>query len=276
MCSADSQPVPFAPWEIASIEERRQAEVITDLGAESRPWAGGVAAFDGVGSWINQAINAGSQGEVSPQDAEEVASWFAVRGAEPKVVLTPYSHPSLRASLAAAGFVLKTLETLLVRDLHEPAPAPPKLPEGMTLQTVDPTDDEAVETYARFASRIHFGEEAADVLTDSFRAAVRHPRSSALILRDAGTVVATCGFEHFENLGALWGGAVAESHRRRGLQRLLIEHRLHALRERGLRWATIASEPTIGTERNALRAGMRPAYARLEMVRPGEGLVPSP
>jgi ribosomal protein S18 acetylase RimI-like enzyme len=99
-----------------------------------------------------------------------------------------------------------------------------------------------------------------------------------MLLRDehSGEIIAACGCELFEQSGALWGGAVASEHRRRGIQQMLIAHRLHLLRERGQRWATVASEPTIGTERNALRAGMRPAYTRLEMVRPGKGLIPSP
>ena len=268
-------PVPFAPWEIAEIEERRQAEVVRTLSKEHRAWAGGIAAFDEPGSWVNQVIHAGSAGEVTLAEVEDIASWFEDRGAEPKIVITPYAHPSLRRSLAGAGFVLKTIETLLVADLTGVA-VEPALPDGLSLHRIDKSDAADVERYAAFASRIHFGEEPSRTLVDTLRRAVLHPRSINHLLFDSETIVGVCGCERFENLGALWGGAVAESHRRRGLQRLIIEIRLHILRDLGLRWATIASEPTIGTERNALRAGMRPAYTRLEMIRPGEGLVPSP
>lgn len=269
------QPVPFAPWEIASIEERRQAEVVRALGREHREWAGGVASFDAPGSWINQTINAGSDGPVSTEDVEDIASWFEERGAEPKIVITPYVHPTLRRSLAEAGFVLRAVETLLVADL-ERCDLHPALPAGYSLHAVDTAAPEDVERYARFASMVHFGDGASETLIDSIRRAVRDPRAINHLLFDGETIAGVCGAERFENLGALWGGAIAPSHRRRGLQRLLIEVRLANLRDLGLRWATIASEPTIGTERNALRAGMRPAYPRLEMVRPGDGLVPSP
>jgi ribosomal protein S18 acetylase RimI-like enzyme len=283
MAQADPQPapatgpppIPFAPWEIAAIEERRQAEVVRTLGKQSREWAGGIASFDAPGSWINRILNAGSAGEVTTGQVEEIASWYEQRGAEAKITITPYAHPSLRKSLGEAGFVLKTMETLLVADLRRFS-AEPRLPEGFSLHTVDKSDLADVDRYAEFAAAIHFGENASQMQVDTLRRAVRHPRSTNHLLRDGHTIVGVCGSERFENLGALWGGAVAPSHRRRGLQRLMIELRLHALRDLGLRWATIASEPTIGTERNALRAGMRPAYTRLEMVRPGEGLVPSP
>jgi GNAT superfamily N-acetyltransferase len=275
MPSADANPVPFAPWEIADIEERRQAEVVRALGKESRIWAGGMASFDAPGSWINQVINAGSDGAVTRADVEDIARWFAERGAEPKIVITPYVHPSLRRSLAEAGFVLKTIETLLTADLPL-CEGQPALPPGYSLHMVDKTDSDDVERYAQFASSVHFGDGASETLIDSLRRAVRDPRSINHILIEDETIVGVCGAERFENLGALWNGAIAPSHRRRGLQRLLIEWRLASLRDLGLRWATIASEPTIGTERNALRAGMRPAYTRLELVRPGEGLVPSP
>jgi GNAT superfamily N-acetyltransferase len=271
----DAQAVPFAPWEIASIEERRQAQVVRTLGKQARSWAGGVASFDAPGSWINQIINAGSAGEVTVEDVVDIASWYEQRGAEATITITPYAHPSLRASLGEAGFVLRAVESLLVADLQGCTPQP-SLPPGCSLHLVDKADPEDVERYAHFASRVHFGEQASETLTDSFRRAVRDPRAINHLLFDRDAIVGACGAECFENLGALWGGAIAPLHRRRGLQRQLIEFRLATLRDLGLRWATIASEPTIGTERNALRAGMRPAYARMKLVRPGKGLVASP
>ncbi|MFG0292857.1 MAG: hypothetical protein ACF8MJ_06850 [Phycisphaerales bacterium JB050] len=273
---AGPQPIPFAPWEIGAIEERRQATVLRDLGKEYREWAGGIASFDAPGSWINQIVNAGSSGEVTTDAVEEIAAWYEERGAEPKVTITPYAHPSLVKSLGESGFVIKTIETLLVTDLSELTGDPATLPDGYTVRTVDTHSERDIEAYVSFAAEHHFGGASNEILLDSLRRALREPRSINQILYHHDTVVGVCGAERFENLGALWGGAIAPSHRRRGLQLLLIELRLHALRELGLRWATIASEPTVGTERNALRAGMRPAYPRLELRRPGKGLVPSP
>jgi len=276
--ASTQDPVPFSPWEIAAVEERRQAVISAELGDEHREWAGGIAAFGGLGSWLNQAVNAAMSGPVERGEVEVISRWFEDRQVEPMITLTTYSHPSLRDELATAGFVVRSIETLLVADLSELDRQPSPPPPGTRLDTIDPADDHAVEAYAAFASSVHFDGQENEILTDSFRRAVRHPRSVSMLLRDenSGEVIAVCGCEHFEHIGALWGGAVAPEHRRRGIQRMLIEQRLHLLRERGLRWATIASQPTIGTERNALRAGMRPAYTRLEMVRPGEGLVPSP
>jgi len=270
--------VPFSPWEIAAVEERRQAVISAELSDEHREWAGGIAAFGGLSSWLNQAVNAAMSGPVERGEVEAIARWFADRQVEPMITLTTYSHPSLRDQLAAAGFVVRSIETLMVTDLSGLDRPPTSPPPGTRLEVIDPSDDRAVEAYAAFAARIHFDGQENEILTDSFRRAVRHPRSVSMLLREERTdmVIAACGCEHFEHIGALWGGAVAPDHRRRGIQRMLIEQRLHLLRERGQRWATIASQPTIGTERNALRAGMRPAYTRLEMVRPGEGLVPSP
>ena len=278
MPSADAIPVPFAPWEIAKIEERRQAEVCSDLADECIDWAGGVAAFGGVGSWLNQAINGAMKRPVDRDEVEFVARWFADRRVEPKILLTTYSHPTLRQVLADAGFTVCSIETLLVADLTKMDAHQTQLPPGTRIERVDAADEDQVDAYSRFAAAIHFGASHAEPHTDSFRRAVRHPRSITMLLLDDQTndIVAACGCERFENLGALWGGAVAPSYRRRGVQRMLIEQRLLLLREAGLQWATIASDPSVGTERNAIRAGMRPAYTRLEMVRPGEGLVPSP
>lgn len=278
MPSADAIPVPFAPWEIAKIEERRQAAVCSDLADECIDWAGGVAAFGGVGSWLNQAINGAMSGPVSREEVEAICQWFIDRRVEPKILLTTYSHPTLRQVLAEAGFTICSIETLFVTDLTTMDEQQTQLPQGTRIERVDSSDEDQVDAYSRFAAAIHFGASHAEPHIDSFRRAVRHPRSIALLLLDDQTndIVAACGCEGFENLGALWGGAVAPSHRRRGIQKALIHERLLLLRQAGMRWATISSDPWIGTERNALRAGMRPAYTRLEMVRPGEGLVPSP
>ena len=60
------------------------------------------------------------------------------------------------------------------------------------------------------------------------------------------------------------------------MQQALIVARLECTRARGCTLATIVSHPGIPTERNSVRLGFRMAYTRAVLVRPGDGLVPSP
>ncbi|MCA9292309.1 MAG: GNAT family N-acetyltransferase [Phycisphaerales bacterium] len=274
-----SEPIPFEPWRVASIEERRIADVLGVLAHEKLEWAGGVAACSEPGSWLNQVIGAGDGVAVSEADVEDVARWYEARGVEPKIVIHPYVHTSLTSALGAAGFRLKTAEIVIGAELdgtsREAVPAPP---EGVTIDVLDKNDAQAVEEVVQMCARCFRPDvEPPDPhLVDSTRRSIHHPRAIMLVAKVDGQLAAAGGFEQFENLAALYGAATAKPFRGRGIQQALIYKRLDVARERGAKWALVTSLPRTGTERNALRCGMRQFYTRLEFVRPGEGLVASP
>jgi len=73
----------------------------------------------------------------------------------------------------------------------------------------------------------------------------------------------------------LFGAATLAPYRRRGCQRALMIARLRAAIDAGCRYASVHSEPHIGTARNALRLGFQILYTKVTLVRPGKGLLPS-
>ena len=74
---------------------------------------------------------------------------------------------------------------------------------------------------------------------------------------------------------SLFGTSVRPPHRRQGIQtRLIVERLIHA-RDAGSDVVTIHSSPHVATQANAARLGFRLAYAKANLVRPGEGLTPS-
>lgn len=275
------------PWAIAAWEERRLSDALGGMADVAQHIHGVTCTFNAPGSWINQAVDvpmdAHLGGPLSREHIEDIAAFFVSRGAEPKICITPFVHPETLTSLAAAGFVLRTVEQVLALDLRSPltqngstaASAPPAA--GLWLDRVDVGDPAQVAEYVSVHCRGFYGNDENRVLAEAARRGVLHPRARGFVVRVGAAAVGVAAVETFGPLAALYGATILEPWRRRGIQRFTIEARLALLRaEGGLQVATIGSLPAAGTERNALRAGLRPNHVRLEMVRPGPGLVPSP
>ena len=59
MSNASALPRPLAPIDVARLEEGRLAQALRETAAEHAPFAGGVVAYGGPGSWQNLAAGAG-------------------------------------------------------------------------------------------------------------------------------------------------------------------------------------------------------------------------
>lgn len=264
------------PWAIAAWEERRLSDALGGMADVAQHIHGITCTFNAPGSWINQAVDVPVH-VLSVEQIEDVAQFFVARGAEPKICVTPYIHPETLASLAQAGFVLRTIEHVLAVNLASVADTPAPLPvPDLRLDPVDRGDGIQVAEYVKVHCQGFYGDTENPVLAEAARRGLQHPRAQGFVLRVGAEAVGVAAIETFGPLGALYGAAVLPAWRRKGIQRFALEARLQALRSQGIQVATIGSLPAASTERNALRAGLRPNHVRLEMVRPGPGLVPSP
>ncbi len=275
-----SWPPGWSPPEIARAEEGRQARGTAEVVPEAEPIAGGWMTFDAIGSWANQAVGLGLHGPVSEGDLERLVAFYVERGVEPRLEVCAFAHESLLQGLAARGFVLREFEDVLARPLDPGedlrALLPHGWPAGLTCERVDPNDPEAVE---RFVEVTLAGFQP-DVPPDPVFAAITrrvlaHPRNDAFLLHLDGEVAGVGGMETAGAISCQFGGVVLPAFRRRGLQAALIVARLERARERGATLVCTHSSPGIPTERNALRLGFRLAYAKVVLVKPGEGLASS-
>jgi len=267
---------------LAALVEQGQAEAMVELAVESEPVAGGWMTFGGRGAFVNKTCGLGLEGEVPASTAERILDFFRERGAEPRVEICPFVHPSLLEALAEAGFRLQEFENVLFRPLDPKedlsAALPRPWPEGVEIARVDPGDPAALETYVGVSASGFFPAPAA--MSESFKRmslrAARLPHADCLVARVGGEVVGAAGCASRRGVTALFGASVLPAFRRRGIQQALIVARMERGAVRGSRQATIVSHPGIPTERNAARLGFRMAYTRSVLVCPGEGLVPSP
>lgn len=281
--------------EIARLEEAREAAGSADAllrGRERDPACAHHAAekngtgwmmFGGTKSWWTQAVGMGMDGAVSDDDLDRLVTFFASRGAVPRVAVASYAHPSLMAGLVARGFVAREWVHIYARQL---APAedlwaswPHARPEGhgpeshgpesYEIERVNPADEHAIREYADVASS-GFRPAGTPMTEDMLhfnRQVLQHPPCQGFAVRIQGQVVAAGAMEAHEQIVSLFGASVLPAYRRRGLQAALMVARMEAGRARGCRLATIHGQPGVATERNAGRLGFSMAYAKLVMER---------
>jgi len=262
--------------------EASQAEVVRTLADEAEPVAGGWMAANGTGSYLNKAVGLGFEGEPCDEDVGRMERFFASRGIEPRVELTPFAPIGFLRRLAERGFVLQEFENTLALPLsgfRDPRRLlPGGWPEGVRIERIDPSDDAAVDTFVR-TSASGFIPEGEPIPEDFLRTgarAARAPEHDSFLARVGDELAGAGGCGTRGGVTSLFGTSVIPRFRRRGIQQALMAVRLERALALGSDLADITSHPGIPTERNAARLGFHLAYVRAVLVKRGPGLVPSP
>ncbi|MEE2830432.1 MAG: hypothetical protein VX498_14685 [Myxococcota bacterium] len=251
------------PSEIADRDARRLALVLQELGGEGAPIDSGWMACDLPGSWAVYAAGLGLEGKVEDTALDALVAFYRERERPPRILVTPYQHPSLLKGLAARGFTPYGLETALVRGLTNLPPLEP-IPH-LEFRRIDPSSDDDVAAFrdSQTAGFFEDKDPPTGMLPITERVA-RSPRASLWLLELEGRVVGSGGLEHYENSAVLFGGCIEPGSRRRGLHSAFTLFRLQQAELAGLHYVTVASIAGGPTERNALRAGFGVAYTQIE------------
>lgn len=269
------------PIEIARREEWRIARSLSEIARVAEPFAGGVMCYDGPGSWSNQACGCGLSGPVDDAQLDRLVAFYDAHNDPGEVELACFADESLITGLGTRGCVLKHMVTVLAVDQDPGGPSamdllPMGAPGGITIDELVPGDDQADRAFVRFAASLFDppGGEVTEVLIGAGLRAHRHPRNTSFVAWDQGQMVGVGGMETTTDgpmgpVGCLYGGAVAPSHRRRGIQQALIAARMDRARSLACPVLTIHTKPGIPTERNAMRLGFMPAYAKVVLGRLG-------
>ncbi|TNE88000.1 MAG: N-acetyltransferase [Deltaproteobacteria bacterium] len=256
----------------AALEEERQAVGVARIAHASLALAGGWLSGGPAGSWLNQAVGLGIGATVSESDLDVLDAFYAERGGNPEVLVCPYADPSLALGLGRRGYVLTGFEHVLGRGV-DGRDVPGNVPEGLVIREVDAADPEQVEAWLD-ASTCGFrpeGEPVPELLRDGSLRMLADPHVTGLLAELHGEVVGGAALEVYGEIAALMATSVRAAARRRGVQQALIEARVRMARDAGAKLVTIQSEPAIGTERNALRAGFEVLYTR-SILRPAAAL----
>lgn len=230
---------------------------------------GGVAAYLGVGSPVNQAVGIGMQGQVAEGTAEEIEAFFADRSQRGLVVLCPLAHHSFSGALSDRGWTVEGFENVLIKALDEAGddPIPPGSPENVSIIQVE--TDEQRDLWAHVTA-IGFSaplEPKAEQL--ALGRIVSRRGDARLLLAYVNGYPAGTG-EVFCEDGVAWLSAdsTLPQFRRRGVQQALQLERLRIGHEEGCELAVSEAIPGSPSQRNMERLGFRVAYTRADVVTP--------
>ena len=225
--------------------------------------AGGVAAFVGEGSPINEAFGLGLSGEVSEEDVALLERFYEWRGARGKVGICPFAHPSLARILGERGWIPDGFENVLAL----PLVAEDEFPEPeieVRLCTAEERD-----LWARVVA-VSFAAPALPTRPELDLAHIVAARESAALYLAwiDGEAVGAGELVVEDGVGWLSADTTLPPYRGRGVQQAVQVKRLRAAVEAGCDLAVTESQPGSGSQRNMERLGFRVLYTRVDMISP--------
>jgi GNAT superfamily N-acetyltransferase len=255
----------------AALNARAHALV---LAGQDRSWgtevfalAGGHAVLCGPGLYVNRAIAVGLTGPMSAADFELLEQRSAVVGVPPAVDVTPTADASVIDLAAVRGYGLLRFLTTHVLPLDGTIDA--ALPSDPSI-IVERADGELLGVW-QDVSAVGFDVAEGDArrVNDAFTKAAAVVDSDGLLLAsDAveGRPLGCASVTIRDGLATLGGMATLPTHRRRGVQRALIAHRLRIASEYGCDLAVSSTLPASASERNLARIGFRPLYETVTLA----------
>ena len=264
----------MSPYEVALLEEHRQAVGVAQISRKSRSLGSGWLCFGGEGSWQNQAVGLGLEGPVGDEELDQLVGFYRSLRVEPVIIVCPFADPSLYRGLAKRGFGVCGFENVLFRELDDEvdALAPANgWPDGLDVRPLNLNDPSEVNRFVEVSNSGFYPENECLPLplAEGTRRMLAHPGCTGFVAELGNTMVGGSALEIAGNVAALMAASVVRSARRLGIQQAMMVARLKRARASGARFATIQSKPGIPTERNARRLGFQVAYTRAELARDG-------
>lgn len=260
-------------WAVsAAAHAESLARIAPAWGSRTAPLAGGHLVLAEAGMYVNRALAAGIDVELTDADLATVIDLSAGVGVQPAVEVTTLTRPATIARLRAAELEIDP-DADVVASVRSPHAADVAAPVDVDVRAVTTEGDlrswqdvaaagwghQTVE--ARRASDAYAAAAFAvegEVLLIAVDAADRRPLGCAsLTIRDG---IATLG-----------GMATLPSDRRRGVQAAMIRHRLGIAADRGCDLAATTTLAGGTSERNVRRHGFTPLCTIRTMVRRSGG-----
>lgn len=227
---------------------------------------GGLAVHTEPDSSLNKVAGLG----FAPFDEAEwtaVEAAHARRGAAIQVEVATLGDPAIARFLTGRGYGLAGVENVLARALAPDTPVPVHADI-----TIEPSGADEIETWLDVTATSFGALDAQGVAShESFdRAAMeRVVRDFAVaqdfvryLARRGGEVAGSASMRMAGGIAQLCGAATLPQHRRRGVQRLLLEHRLAAAARAGCTLAVVTTLPGSKSQQNVMRLGFALLYSR--------------
>lgn len=268
--------MPFCDLELAARIERAERNLLADACANVRrrlpdvftaEIGGGLAAITESGSPLNKVAGLGFA-------AFDEAAWPAIeveharRGMPVQVELSTLADPALGAFFTARGHRLVGVECVAGRMLADLAPPADK---GIRIgtATIDRWIDTMVTGFATpdaqgIASHEAFDRSVIERVIRDFAAAAG---VVLFVAHREGELAGAGAMRIDDGVAQLCGAATLPAHRRRGVQSVLLAHRLWHARQAGCDLAVVTTQPGSKSLQNAMRRGFALLYCRNVLVR---------
>lgn len=259
-CSIDEVRRITATW---AVDATAFCEVLAAIdpswGSETFELAGGYVVLCGPGMYVNAALAAGLDVDLTDADWERLEDRSAAVGVDPAIEITVATRPDVVAAAAARGYERTDVVAALIRDVDLTDVPPPEarfeiVPANRGLLPVWQETSACGwghDTPERRRASDAFARAAAVVDGERF-ALVRHAGSG----RPLGCASLTIR----DGIATLGGMSTLPTERGQGVQRALIHHRLRVAAASGCDIAAATAEPGAGSERNLLRHGFRVGF----------------
>jgi GNAT superfamily N-acetyltransferase len=260
---------------VSALNAREHAIVLAgqdpSWGTDVFDLAGGHAVLCGSGLYVNRALGVALAGPMSAADFELLEQRSAIVGVPPAVDVTPTTDGSVIELAGDRGYRLQRFLTIHVRALGE---------EDATLSTdssivIERADGDLLGLWQDVAAAgFDVGPGEGRRASDAFAAAAAVvDRDGFLLARDAadGSPLGCASVTIRDGVATLGGMSTLPAHRRRGVQRALVEHRLRQAAKRGCDLAVSSTLPANASERNLVRAGFRALHEKVTLARPPRG-----
>jgi GNAT superfamily N-acetyltransferase len=222
-------------------------------GGRSRPFAGGFAHARGAGHPLSQAL-----GVVEPTTDAELAEVEAFLGRPTVLELSPAVDESVWRLLAQRGYRVRQFQQLWVRDLSDG-------PEEVASPLVSLATDGG--RFNQVAGAGFQDRDDWEAVEPPFVMPIDVDGVQAFLVEVDGAPAGGGVLGMVEGVALLSGAVVLPRFRGRGLQQVLIRHRLHWAQVRGCDVACASTAPGSASQRSYERCGFRAAYPKLELCR---------
>jgi GNAT superfamily N-acetyltransferase len=273
----------FADTALGARIDRAEARLCSRLAASAcssagggplmLPISGGVAVFAGPHSPMNKVIGLGFDTPLDPLALREIEDRWQERDEPVRIELATLTDPALAGELSDRGYRLRGFENVLARRLDDLDAA--DLSPGITIELVP--DDDLDEWFRiavdAFASMDGTGSVADEPLPreelERALADVLGAQGMARYLARVGGVAAGQAALNIEdNIAQLAGSGTAPPFRGRGVQKALVQRRLHDARDAGCDFAVVVTAPGSRSQDNMMRRGFELLYARAILIKP--------
>ena len=241
-------------------------------GSMVMPISGGVAIFAGPSSPMNKVIGAGFDAPLDLEALAGVEAAWAGRQEPVRIELATLTDPGMVSALSDRGYRLRGFENVLARRLDDLDGS--EVHPGIDIELVPDSDlDEwfttAVDAFANMDGTGSVADETMprDELERALREVLGAPGMTRYLARIEGRPAGEAALNVDDGLALLAGSGTAPSYRGRGVQKALVQRRLHDARRAGCDLAIVVTAPGSRSQDNVMRRGFELLYSRAILVR---------